>query len=46
MYKNIELIYLQLRDFFSILFETMTCRTKPEGYQPCDCEDDSMSMVR
>lgn len=39
MYQNIEILFLRLRNFFSILFETMTCRTKPEGYQPCDYEE-------
>lgn len=39
MYKNIEFIYLQLRNLFSILFESMTCRTKPY-YQQCNYEEE------
>jgi hypothetical protein len=39
MYKRIEYLYLTFRILISTVFETMTCRTKPEGYQPCDYEE-------
>ena len=39
MYKSIEYLYLTFRVFISTIFETMTCRTKPD-YQACNFEEE------
>lgn len=39
MFKNIEYFYLTFRVFISTIFETITCRTKPE-YQFCNYEEE------
>ena len=41
MYEILEILYLKLRSFISMLFETMTCRTKPE-YQECNVDFDDV----
>jgi len=38
MYKSIEFFYDSFRKYMSLLFETLTCRTKPQ-YQHCDGEE-------
>lgn len=45
MYKNIEYLYLTLRVLISTIFETMTCRTKPD-YQPCNFEEEELIHFR
>ena len=39
MYKEIETLYLKFRKFICILFEAVTCRTKPD-YNACNCDED------
>jgi len=41
MYKICEILYLNFCSFISMLFETMTCRTKPE-YQECNVDFDDV----
>jgi hypothetical protein len=44
MYKSIEYLYLTFRIFISKFFETMTCRTKPDDYQACNFEEESIHL--
>jgi len=38
MYKFIESFIVNFRNIVSVLFEVMTCRTKPD-YQACNSEE-------
>ena len=42
MYKSIEFFYDSFRKYMSLLFETLTFRTKPE-YKPCN-EDEPQEV--
>ena len=45
MYKEMQELYLNFRKFIYILFETMTCRTKPY-YQSCNYDDDDGFYIK
>ena len=44
MFAFLEKIYLHFRVLISIIFEAMTCRTKPE-YKSCNYEEEADGYV-
>jgi len=45
MYKSIEYLYLTFRVLISTIFETITCRTKPD-YQAYNFEEEELIHFR